>query len=359
MSSTNTRNLFVFAVMLLLTSNCSKSSTPVDTTPDSPCVEQIPFTEIDVSNAPPGKIVFSAMTDSILRDTLLTGDSTRTYVWTYSQYQLFMMNPDGSELEQMTHFDKEVHLLTLSPDGKKIVYSGWGDLGPGINTKFVYLFDRQDSTTTQLTDFPCEPTVFSWSPDGKKIAFSYCHDCEGFGGVNDELHLINLETGNIERLTFTDTPENIPHWSPDGQYLIFFANPDVIKGSKGDVYIMDVTSKGITRLTCSEEATFAPIWSPDGSRIAIEVASTIYEIPFEDLTKWREISTISINVGVVYRDWSPDGNYIVFFGGFSRYDVYRTIYKINVQTGAQEIVLKLPDSSIGHQIETVQWLAVK
>ena len=76
------------------------------------------------------------------------------------------MNWDGSDLTRLTtsplEFDTEPY---WSPDGTKIVFtSGWSNYE-------LFVMDPDGSNQTRITNNPLEDDESSWSRDGSKIAF--------------------------------------------------------------------------------------------------------------------------------------------------------------------------------------------
>jgi TolB protein len=102
----------------------------------------------------------------------------------------------------------------------------------------IFVVNVDGSDLTQLTDTPGEDGFPSWSPDGSKIAFSSTRDdcsnsdaadCRTTGDIGpyDTVYVMNADGSDQRRLTlqfgmFVD-------WSPDGQYLVFSPGLNVIR----------------------------------------------------------------------------------------------------------------------------------
>ncbi len=104
-------------------------------------------------------------------------------------------------------------------------------------------------TTREVT----EPTL-TVSPDGRKLIFSLLG------------HLFRLPTegGTAEQLTFGPSYDSDPAFSPDGRRVAFVSDRD---GSAANVFLLDLAEHTITQVTRESHAG-RPAWSPDGRSIA-------------------------------------------------------------------------------------------
>jgi len=94
------------------------------------------------------------------------------------------------------------------------------------------------------------------SPDGKRLAFS----------ALDRLYVMDLPNGTPHRLTSDAIKEQVPAWSPDGQWLAYVTWTD--EGGTLNKIRADGKSKPV-RLTTDSAFYDHPVWSPDGARIVV------------------------------------------------------------------------------------------
>src|SRR5262249_45219353 len=83
--------------------------------------------------------------------------------------QIYSMNPDGSQIRQMTSLPAP-NMATgpvWSRDGKKIALTVYNGFGPGS----IYIMNANGSGLTQLVTTPGGDQNPTFSPDGKRIAF--------------------------------------------------------------------------------------------------------------------------------------------------------------------------------------------
>ncbi|HYU10838.1 MAG TPA: amidohydrolase family protein [Gemmatimonadales bacterium] len=94
------------------------------------------------------------------------------------------------------------------------------------------------------------------SPDGKRLAFS----------ALDRLYVMDLPNGTPRRLTNDSVKEQVPAWSPDGQWLAYVTWTDA--GGTLNKIKPDGRSRPV-RLTADSAFYDTPVWSPDGARIVV------------------------------------------------------------------------------------------
>ena len=98
-------------------------------------------------------------------------DFSQGYVWpVYPQYDIFTAKPDGSDIRRLTNtagYDAEA---TVSPDGKRIVFTSErdGDLD-------IYTMDVDGTNVKRLTtELGYDGGAF-FSPDSKQIVYRASH----------------------------------------------------------------------------------------------------------------------------------------------------------------------------------------
>lgn len=102
-----------------------------------------------------------------------------------------------------------------------------------------------------------------YSPVGHKLAF--VSDVTG----NDDLYVIDLDSGDLRQVTWADTHEQLDSWSRDGQWIYFSSDRGNVGGKQG---VFRVRASGGTPMPVSREeyrneASAAP--SPDGKQLAL------------------------------------------------------------------------------------------
>ncbi|WP_155840008.1 amidohydrolase family protein [Hyphomonas jannaschiana] len=143
---------------------------------------------------------------------------------------------------------------TLSPDGKKAVFTAIGDL---------WIADLESGETKQVTDDDFIDLSPNWSPDGSAIAF-----VSDRGGKSD-IWLMDVESGALEQLTDGARPANSPIWSPDGTRIAYLSDAMVTIFLGATVNIIDVSTGGETIVSEPIFGPSPPAWSSDGETVLV------------------------------------------------------------------------------------------
>lgn len=143
---------------------------------------------------------------------------------------LYLIDADGSNLRQLTQTPEDEGGPDWSPDGRSIVFHRFNGSSPAAN---LFAITPDDGRENQLSNFRAMSIEPAWSPTGKRIAFMSNRD-----GGEYELYMMDADGRNQIRLTRTDWPEELPVWSPDGEWLAFTAQPDPM--GDFDLYAMHV-----------------------------------------------------------------------------------------------------------------------
>jgi dipeptidyl aminopeptidase/acylaminoacyl peptidase len=227
--------------------------------------------------------------------------------------ELYFLPLDGGEPTRLTgptegYPAPKVEEPTWSPDGQRIVYvapgadrrgeavptaekdprrrllritshrhkrDGEGFHGPARKHLWIVGLDR---APLQLTDGPWDDSQPAWSPDGREIAFvsdrSDDRDRHFEGGA---LHVVDVATGQVRRLTTESGRARSPAWSPDGRSIAYVGSPVADEASPSDTHLWRVPSGGgePVCLSCALGRSVGqrpggyltpspPVWSGDG-----------------------------------------------------------------------------------------------
>src|SRR5512146_2437213 len=121
------------------------------------------------------------------------------------------------------------------------------------------------------------------SPDGRHVAYVVREPL-----LTDEksefishLYLASADGGAPTQLTFGESANSAPRWSPDGQYLAFISK----RSGKANVHAMRLAGGEAWALTRYEKTDVQDLrWAPDGQSIAFSMP----EPPSEEKEKARK-----------------------------------------------------------------------
>jgi len=204
-------------------------------------------------------------------------DRSEGYVWpVYPSYDLFTAKADGSDVKRLTDtpgYDAEA---TLSPDGKRVVFTSTrdGDLD-------LYAMDVDGSNVVRLTDAKGYDGGAFYSPDSKSICFRASHPTApeaieryerllAKGLIEPralELWVMDADGQNKRQVTSNGKANFCPFFTPDGKHLVFASNLGDPKGREFDLYLVPVAGGEPARVTWSEQFDGFPMFSPDGTKI--------------------------------------------------------------------------------------------
>ncbi len=243
----------------------------------------------------------------------ITFASNRTGNW-----DIFMMNPDGTGVEQLTTDESQDDYPDFNRTSRKIAFRSDRDAHPGSPPNEVlseiYVYDIDTTGVTKISS-ACETLYPDWSPSTGPIDQGYIVFVTSYleclpSGETKTLAYVDALSGDIEYLPtgFFTQYRTDPEFSPDGAKVIWaeFAmgkaviqqmdfpsgdnvtdltdygqefqctfNPDgtmiaysSTRNDNTDIYIMEISSGIETRITYDIAPDEYPTFSPDGQRIA-------------------------------------------------------------------------------------------
>jgi TolB protein len=169
--------------------------------------------------------------------------------------EVYLMNADGSEqvnLSQSKGFDGRAR---WSPDGRSIVFNSDRN---GQDLLFVY--SLEDNTLSPLpVDGVFSTAEAVWSPDGDWIAF------QGYNQfAKSDIWLVKADGSQSRQLTNNPKSEDSRvSWSPDGRKLAYHSRRD----HKYNIYIYDLERDLESQVTDLPTSDVEPHWSHNGNQL--------------------------------------------------------------------------------------------
>lgn len=167
----------------------------------------------------------------------------------------------------------------------------------------IYLRHLNEETPIQLTHTQTDEESPAWSPDGETIFFTSWRD------GNREIYRMKADGTDPVNLTQNSAHDWMPAISPDGQHIAFCSYRD----GNWEIYLMDIDGKNTRRLTEHAASDLYPAWSPDGRSLLFSSKRTgddeIYLLDLESGALQRLTNSPADDFDPA---WSPDGQWIAF-----------------------------------------------
>jgi len=160
---------------------------------------------------------------------------------------IYKIDADGGNRQLLTPKNKSFGDPKVSPNGKNIAITS-GDM----NGSQIFVMNPDGSELKQLTftvsskyydtGFPrdgnCNPV---WAPEGNKLAYV------SFENGSPDIFVINANGKGNKRLTDTPLRDENPCWTEDGNHILFSSNRNL--NLSAEIYIMKSQGQSQTPLT--------------------------------------------------------------------------------------------------------------
>lgn len=216
--------------------------------------------------------------------------------------EIWVMNWDGTDQRQLTHYNSISTFPSASPDGRIVAFTTYAAGYPAIQ-----MFSLDTGRKLPFYNQRASMNAFvTFTPDSKRIIFSstaaggpaqlYMANIDGSGfhritssgaieveaKINPktgtdmvdvsgrsglpQIYHMNLEGADVQRLSAGSGEATNPSWSPDGAHIAFAWTRGFEPGNY-NIFLMDVASQQYTQLTANEGRNENPSWAPDGAHI--------------------------------------------------------------------------------------------
>jgi TolB protein len=221
-------------------------------------------------------------------DGLIAFDAAR-----HGQWDIFVVNPDGTGLTNITEDNRDQRQPSWSPDGTRLMFLE--QRGSGMS---IIVRDMRSGQSTSLAWMTggLSDTGPTWSPDGRYVAYA-----------REALFIVPMDgTMPARQVANGYWAVSEGSWSPDGEHLTF-AGVETRGDWSPSVYTVEIDGDTVTKLTPESEYAYDPRWSPTGEWIAF-----LYDVNRHsgvdlirpDGTDRHKIGGREVGGPL---DWSPDG----------------------------------------------------
>lgn len=242
----------------------------------------------------------------------------RRYEWAfddhYDIYEYDLATETFTNLTNSPGYDAEG---SYSPDGSLIAFSSnrlaYGDqpMSDEDQERFefdngymadIYLMNADGSDVRRLTDAPGYDGGPFFSPDGQRIVWRRFN----IEGDQAEIYTMNIDGSDQKRLTDLGAMSWAPFYHPSGDYIIFSTS---VHGFQNfEFYMVDTAGeKEPVRVTFTDGPDVLPVFSPEGDELAWSTRRGADGLPQIHVADWndaraRELLALSAGRGTTTYD---------------------------------------------------------
>ena len=208
-------------------------------------------------------------------------DSEKSIWMTQSQRATYPdWSPDGNQIVFVTHKNSVANLIIMNADGTE---------------------------QHQITQYNYDTQIINshFSPDGNSIVFAMADQ-----RANLDLHILDLSSGDVRRLTDNPAADYNPVWHPGGDFVSYTSHA----GSTPNIHTVDVATGESKQVSDVGDAVWAEQWSPVDSTIMATTLPDVDTIRIVNVDPHREITTRDLVMRAMYTDWRTAGPDVLLTG---------------------------------------------
>lgn len=199
------------------------------------------------------------------------------YIWPiYESFDIFVADLSGKIVRQLTNtpgYDAEA---TLSPDGKKMVFTSMrdGDLE-------LYIMDLKSGSTRRVTNMLGYDGGAWFSPDGKKLIWRASRpkteaEVKEYkellrenlvAPTRMEVWVADADGSNARQISNFGQANWAPAYMPDSKRIIFASNHEYKRGFPFNLYTMNEDGTSLKKVSRDLGFDAFPMFSPDGKKL--------------------------------------------------------------------------------------------
>jgi Tol biopolymer transport system component len=228
---------------------------------------------------PDGRVLYASTHAAAPACPTTAASRTGRYVWdVFPTFDIYTAAPDGSDVRPLVTGEGYDAEATVSPDGRFVIFTSTrsGDLE-------LWRLELATGALLQLTDTPGYDGGAFFSPDSRQIVWRASRptgdDLAGYqtllaqyvvepGALN--LFVADVDGRNARQVTDLPGANWAPFFHPNGRQIVFATNHRTVATNGGrtfDLYRVNTDGTGLERLTFSDTFDAFPMFSPDGSKL--------------------------------------------------------------------------------------------
>jgi len=240
--------------------------------------------------------------------------------------RLAIMDQDGANVRLLTQGQELVLTPRFNPVASEIAYMAYTRDQP-----HVFLMNLETGQREKVGEFPGMTFAPRFSPDGQRVIMSLQT------GGNSNIFEMDLRTRQSRQLTNSGALDTGPCYAPDGRQIVFESDRE----GEQQLYVMNVDGSNQRRISFGEGRYSTPVWSPRGDYIAFTkqlAGRFLIGVLRPDGSGERILTEGFHNEGPT---WAPNGRVLMFFRDSQGEGGGPRIYSVDL-TGYNERVVNTP-----------------
>lgn len=248
--------------------------------------------------------------------------------------QIYRLAARGGEAEQLTDHAEGVERFAWAPDGTRLAFTAPDPISSAYKERVekygeftiedqdqrpvhLHVLDLGTRTVRRLTSGAFAVGAFAWSPDGGRIAFDHRDSTDPASAHTADISIVDAATGRRELVVTQPGPDTDPRWAPDGTRLAFRSamGKPFFYFQNAEIAVLDLASRRVRSLTTSfDESPSLVAWTAAGIYFSASWRTWSYLFHLDPATERTTRHAVGEAwIGTAF-SITPDGAWVAFLG---------------------------------------------
>lgn len=226
-------------------------------------------------------------------------------------FSLVVADADGENEQKIMESPDPIMSPAWSPDSRQLAYVSFED-----SVSSIFVQTLRTGNRLKVSSRPGINGAPSFSPDGRKLVLTL-----GGADGNLDIHVLDLTSRELTRLTTNRSIDTEGSWSPDGDFIYFTSD----RSGGPQVYRVPATGGSPERVTFEGSYNARPRLSPDGEKLAmVHLDNGNYRIAVMDLDS-DDVLVLSAGRQDESPSFAPNSDTLIYATRESRNGVLETV----------------------------------
>lgn len=226
-------------------------------------------------------------------------------------FSLVVADADGENEQKIMESPDPIMSPAWSPDSRQLAYVSFED-----SVSSIFVQTLRTGNRLKVSSRPGINGAPSFSPDGRKLVLTL-----GGADGNLDIHVLDLTSRELTRLTTNRSIDTEGSWSPDGDFIYFTSD----RSGGPQVYRVPATGGSPERVTFEGSYNARPRLSPDGEKVAmVHLDRGNYRIAVMDLDS-DEVLVLSAGRQDESPSFAPNSDTLIYATRENRNGVLETV----------------------------------